>query len=501
MSARTRKRAKRHQRGRNRTARKRNTNPPSSRLSNARQLTKLRKWLLPNEGIFAGLRLHGNTNWTPAALVWLALCWAWQETKHVTDAFEMALAQCQRLGVTSVETYQGFMPALVKWTGPLMEVLRPHLHERMKQIGGKLFEIGGFVPLAFDGAREAAPRTESNEQELCAPNYGKGTTAKYRKKKTKGMRRTKNEKHKPQPQEPQVWSTMIWHMGLRLPWMWRLGPSNASERDHVKEMIDSGDFPENTLFCGDAGFVGFPLWEQILSQGHHFLVRIGANVSLLSEVSDCTFEENGRVLCWPQAARQSGQAPLRLRTEQVQVGNTKMWMLTSVRDPSKLNRKQIVRFYKLRWGIEIEWRGLKQTLDRAKLKCRNAQRLLVELNWSIMAMAVAELFALKQQLAPPECSLSQVEDLPADPKKRSLANTMRALRRCLANLQDIPLPRNDLLTRLRFALTDSYIRKSSKRARYRPSNPDKKPLGRPKIRALTPNEKKKLAALTPRITV
>ena len=53
----------------------------------------------------------------------------------------------------------------------------------------------------------------------------------------------------------------------------------------------------------------------------------------------------------------------------------------------------------MRWGIEVEFRGLKQTLDRAKLRCRNGRRLLAELNWSIMAMAVAELFALKEQLS------------------------------------------------------------------------------------------------------
>ena len=46
----------------------------------------------------------------------------------------------------------------------------------------------------------------------------------------------------------------------------------------------------------------------------------------------------------------------------------------------------------------VEFRGLKQTLGRAKLRCRNDRRLLVELDWSIMAMAVAELFALKEQL-------------------------------------------------------------------------------------------------------
>ncbi len=38
-------------------------------------------------------------------------------------------------------------------------------------------------------------------------------------------------------------------------------------------------------------------------------------------------------------------------------------------------------------------------------------------------------------------------------------------------------------------MTDGYTRSSSKRARYRPVNPDKKPLGDPKLRVLTAEEK------------
>jgi hypothetical protein len=142
-------------------------------------------------------------------------------------------------------------------------------------------------------------------------------------------------------------------------------------------------------------------------------------------------------------------------------------------------------------GIEVEFRGLKQTLNRAKLRCRNEQRVLAELNWSIMAMAVAELFALKEQLDP-----ADPEREPVDPQKRSLANTMRALRWCLTHLSDVPEPGQDLHTRLHLAVTDSYDRKSSKRARYRPPNPDKKPLGDPTVRELTPQEKTKLEDFT-----
>ena len=461
--------------------------------SNADQLKDLLRWFLPDAGIFTGLKRHGNTKWLPVPLVCLALCWAWAEARHVTDAFETSVEQCRLLGMASLNTYQGFMHALAAWTDPLLRLLWPVLHRRMQAVGGSFWRVGDWVPIAFDGSRSTAPRTQSAEQALCAPNYGRGKTAKYRKKKSKGMRREKNERNKAQPQAPQLWITMLWHMGIRLPWIWRLGPSNSSERKHVMEMLEEGDFPKDTLFCGDAGFVGYPLWSAILGRGQHFLVRVGGNVELLTQMH-CVRQMGGLVLSWPEAVRRCHQPPLELRLVKVRVGKTWMWMLTSVVDPRRLSDEQIVKLYGMRWGIEVEFRGLKQTLDRAKLRCRNDRRLLAEMNWSIMAMAVVELFALKEQLQPtrpkPKAALAT-----GDPRKRSLAGAMRALRYCLNHLAEAPQAHRDLRLRLRQAVTDDYVRGSAKRARHRRLNPDKKPLGDPHVRRLTPQEKTQLQAL------
>jgi Transposase DDE domain len=458
-------------------------------------LQALRDWFLPDGSIFGNLRLHGNSKWVPLALVWMALCWAWCDARNVTDAFDQALAVCQKMYQTApLSTYQGFMGALVTWTPSFLPLLRGVLQQRMEQIGGKFWRIDGWVPIGFDGSRSSAPRTQANEAALCAKNYGKGSTAKYRKKKSKGMRRKKNERYKAQPQEPQAWITMMWHMGLRLPWCWRLGPSNSSERQHVMDMAEAESFPKNTLFCGDAGFVGYPLWSCLIACGHDFLVRVGANVSLLTAEADCTLKKEGKdflVYCWPKTMMQAGQPPLHLRLVRVQLGKIKVWMLTSVLSERRLTKKAIVRFYKMRWGIEVEFRGLKQTLDRAKLRCRNDRRLLAELDWSILAMAVAELLALKEQMAKRSAE-SAKKCQPADPAKRSMAQTIRVLRNGLRNLNDSPAPGADLASQLRDAVTDSYTRKAPKRARYRPSNPDKKPLGDPKLRRLSTQEKQEL---------
>jgi hypothetical protein len=69
----------------------------------------------------------------------------------------------------------------------------------------------------------------------------------------------------------------------------------------------------------------------------------------------------------------------------------------------------------------VEFRGLKQTIDKYVLRCRNPDRLLVELDWSLRGMAVAELLALGAQLT----STDNAEaDACYDPKDCSLAITL-----------------------------------------------------------------------------
>jgi hypothetical protein len=183
---------------------------------------------------------------------------------------------------------------------------------------------------------------------------------------------------------------------------------------------------------------------------------------------------------------ESGGPPLRLRLVQVQVGKTMMWMLTSVLDERELSLKDVVQYYKMRWLIEVEFRGLKQTIDKHKLRCRNSDRLLAELDWSLLAMAIAELIALRSQITP-----SAKEKSSYTPKHRSLANTLRVLRRYMRNL-DEKVPPDSLDQSLKKALVQQYNNSTDKRARYRPRNTDVKPLGDPIVTKLTPQQRRKI---------
>ena len=109
-----------------------------------------------------------------------------------------------------------------------------------------------------------------------------------------------------------------------------------------------------------------------------------------------------------------------------------------------------------------------------------------------MAMAVVERFALKEPLQSRAQTKTEAAVPIGDPQKRSLAGAMRALRSCLNHLASLPQANRNLHARLRQAVPDNDVRKSEKRSRYRCPNPDKKPLGDPRVRPLTPKEEKQL---------
>jgi Transposase DDE domain len=477
----------------------------SQRISqqlNATTLTELLQWFVNEGELFRRDRFHGNVKWSPDEIVLQALIWAWHESKNVTDAFDQTDEVCRRLKLQkTAKSYTSFMNALAGYHDCFERRMRKRFQILAHKIAGRFWMNEGWLLMGFDGSRATTPRSRSNEEAFCAPDYGNSSKAKTRRKK-KAAANVDAQQQQPakpaQPQVPQTWITMMWHMGLKLPWTWRLGPSNSCERTHVQEMLEQETFPKNTLFCGDAGFVGYPLWSSILETGGDFLVRVGANVHLLSKTADILQRGGGLVLCWPKGKMNSGAKPLRLRLVQVQVGKTKAWILTSVLSNKQLSRTQIVKFYKMRWGIEVEFRGLKQTLDKHTLRCRNSDRVRVELDWSIRAMAIAELMAVAQQIRT-QPTVTAVNQTAYDPKHRSLANAMRALRECMRNLDKYRDQENDLLTSLRNALVQRYKSHTDKKARYRPANKDKKPLGDPNVRAINNEEREKLRKIHPNL--
>ena len=135
------------------------------------------------------------------ALVWLAFSWASSEARCLTDAFSDAVAVCQKMfACTPLSTCQGFMWALVGYTPQLMPLLRALVQQCMPTLTSKFWRIDGFVLIAFDGRAAPTPEHAPTRPRFCAKNYGKSSTATYRKKKPKGNPpATEREKQGPSP--------------------------------------------------------------------------------------------------------------------------------------------------------------------------------------------------------------------------------------------------------------------------------------------------------------
>jgi hypothetical protein len=438
--------------------------PPFSTLLSGdlpRQLQRALAWAL-NTRLFASVLTHGNTKWQACELVLLTLLWVWSDKTTLTGAFAHARQVGQTLlGKIVFKSYTGFVGALTTWTPTLIPLLWTQIHLRMERIAGSHWRIGAWLPLAVDGSRTTTPRTRKNEKAFCPRKYGQGKKARSRAKWKNKKRRSKKLS---QAVHPQIWLTLLWHIGLRMPWAWKLGPSNASERQHVVDMIKTQKFPEKTLFCGDAGFVGYEVWNTMIQHGHHFLIRVGGNIRLLRGLG--AIRTRGEFLhFWPKTAFQRKQPPLVLRLLKFRAGRRDIYLVTNVLAEQHLTDRQAELIYKARWGVEVQFRTLKQTFGRAKLQSRTPERAYMELEWSLLGLWLIQLLTASEQIpsgiGPERISASVAIQIFQDAISRGRPRSLRQ--------------------ELKGAVKDSYKRHSKKAARYRPKSADRPATGKPKV--------------------
>ena len=249
------------------------------------------------------------------------------------------------------------------------------------------------------------------------------------------------------------------------------------------DMLKTEKFPENTLFCGDAGFVGYDLWNAIQQEGHHLLVRVGANVRLLTDLGYVR-ERDGIVCVWPNAAARRKQPPLVLRLIQIQNERGTMSLVTTVLSERKLPKTKVGQLYSLRWGIELQFRSFKQTFGRSELHSRTAKCSAVEMDWSLAGLWVVQLFAVKEQI---------LVDTP--PENSSVSLSLTVIQETMDLYHTEVTDGHHLSQQLSEAVTDDYVRKSSKTARYKPNRKDKPSAKEPKIIKATDKQKQALRKL------
>ena len=317
-------------------------------------------------GVALGDREPRVQGWTSVAL---AVVWVLQVVSRgasLDARFEDALGWVRSLVPHGKRrtTYQGFVKALRR-TPLLPEWIAAAFRERLREGAGPSFRVAGWVPLAIDGTRFETPRSPSCQRAFRLASRPKSA--------------------------PQLVLVSLWHLGVQAWFDFRVAAVRVGERTLARDLLDG--LPARTLLVGDAGFIGYDFCAELERRGVGFLLRVGANVTLLSELGAWSRAGRGVVHLWPGGKRT--RPPLALRLLVVGRGKKKVYLATNVLDPLALSKKQAATFYRQRWVIETGYRAMKQTLLRRTLKSRAADLATLELVGVVLGHWALALLALK----------------------------------------------------------------------------------------------------------
>jgi len=338
----------------------------------------------------------------------------------------------------------------------MLPSVQSHLRTQVRRIAGDHWLCEGWLAFTVDGAEIDCPRTLANEEFFgIAARKGSG---------------------------PQQQLTSIMHMGTTLPWAWLSGGACVPERTHLRDMLDL--LPKGALLVADAGFTGYDLLSTLQAKGFHFLIRVGANVTLLTDLGFDVQEKKSTVSLWPSHHRD--RPPLVLRLIRLkQRGGRRMVLLTNVLESTRLSRRQARSLYHQRWGVEVFYRSFKQTLERRKMRSDAPRQAQLELHSVMIALTLLGLMSVSGLIARRVAA-----------SRCSIAAALRVVRQCMGGCR---MSVRTLWQRLARAEVDPYERKRSKSARSWPHKKNEPPPGEPTVRAATPREVRRAKRLAARL--
>jgi hypothetical protein len=458
----------------------------TSKLTNQQALKSVLEWLLAGIS-WTGVRFRDDCSWSPKLLVATCLFWVWGDAKTLQGRFTTARKIALRIyaGPMAVATsYQAFTKVLQRWTAALEARVQQRLREAMRERLAERFQLAGFIPFGGDGSKFGLARTASLEQAFApVKSRQRADRQKARRRAARPARprrlcqrqRAAAARAK-KATSPQLAVTVLWHLCCGLPWSWRLGPSNRSERAHLQQMLV--ELPTGALVVADAGFYGYALWQGLLAADQAFIMRVGSNVRLLRRLGYVR-ERGDVVYCWPDREAAKGQPPLVLRLVVIHDGRQPVYLVTSVLDHRRLSNRQVSEFYRLRWGVEVYYRHVKQTYELRKLRSRAATNAPLEATWALLGLWAMAIYAY--------CHL-QAQDIP--PARVSMAQVLRAFRQPMREYKSRPDPGEDVHALLDLAVIDAYCRRS-KASRDYPCKKREPGAGPPHLRVATRKQKKK----------
>lgn len=397
-----------------------------------------------------GLPLIGSGRWSDRLLIMAVLLMVFSSMAALQDRFFEARSSLVK-GYLSRrrpgKSYAGFIAKLRRNSSRLLTLVSQTLQRHVRKQAGDSWKVGRHLAFGADGTKSDAPRTQANQEGL-----------KIGGKKKSG---------------PQQLVVSLMHIGSGLLWSWRKGVATASERGLLCQQL--GELPAGSLLLLDAGFTGYELLNRILSGGHGFLVRAGANVTLLEKLGWRVREKGELVYLWPDRMRQEGKEPLVLRQIVITDGrNRQMSLLTSLLEEGLLSFDEAAGLYQKRWGIELMFRGLKQTLGRRKMLSDSPENAQVELDWTLAGYWMLSLMLWEQR--GDQAAVTQ-----------GIAGMLRLVRQAMAGFGD---RRSSFMRSCRLLKADLYTRTGSKKARDWPHKKKEPPCGTPHLRMATPLEVK-----------
>lgn len=393
--------------------------------------------------------------WSPLLVSFCLILMNWDPSPSLAARFDAAGVSLSLLLPRHKKgaTYQGLIKALQQRNIDLHQRVADRLRQVIQQMATEsgCWLREGWCAFVSDSSKHNNPRTAANEEAFgCASKKGK----------SQGL--------------PQQLLTLLWHMGTGLPWAWTTGDACASERDLLRSMLPL--LPIQALLVADAGFVGYEFLQAIAAGQRHFLIRIGSNVSLLRKLG-FYYEQQDTVYLWPGAkpTHRRKKPPMVLRLIRLQrPGKKTMYLLSNVLDSSTLSVQAAQMLYTLRWGVEVFFRSLKQTLCRRKLLSDAPDNARQELYWAVIGIAVLGVLSVREILAAGK-----------DPLSVSVALALACLRHAA---QSTASAAAELTSQLSSAVKDSYRRSRPKRSRNYPRRKRCKPPGRPRLYCGTQTE-------------
>jgi Transposase DDE domain len=357
--------------------------------------------------------------WQTQPLLFVLLCMTWctgdslPERFETARAFYVALHQRRR---RPGKTFAGFEKALAALPMPVLRAVASAVRGRLVGVFAACFTVDGFIPLGCDGSRLACPHSEELERRL---NLGKKKKGKRRQKKTATAR---PQVPAEQPGEgtaatktravgtPQLWVTAVLHLGLGVLWSWRLGTGNASEREHLRLLLDS--LPRGALLVADAGYVGYHLMASLQAAGFAYLLRLSSCAPLYVPDKSMVKNREGLVYYWPQEMQKQDLPPLPVRLWRLRGERGDIWLISNVLDEQRLPRRTAGKFYRWRWRNEGLFRTYKRTLGKVKLRSRTVVQVHREAEGSLLA---TQLLLAQGALTQPATASGKI--VPASPRK------------------------------------------------------------------------------------